>query len=168
MRLLWNRTEEIIVGTFGVAALAISMWQVLVRYAAFPNSLQGGDELAVYLIVWAMLLSSSGIVARNGHIRAELLTPRLPRKLAFVIEVFTCVLALVFCLGLTWFGYLITADSLDFGERSLSALRFPMWIYFAALPVSAMLMSLRYLIRIIALLRTGSESEFATVHDEVK
>lgn len=167
MLFFWNRAEEIIVGTLGIIALAISMWQVLVRYAAFPNSLRGGDELSVYLIVWAMLLASSGLVARNAHIRAELLTPRLPRKLAFSIEIFTCILALVFCMGLTWFGYLITADALDFDERSLTALRFPMWMYFAALPVSGMLMSLRYFLRMIMLLRAGPETDFASVRDEV-
>jgi len=48
------------------------------------------------------------------------------------------------CLALTWYGAFAAFDSYDMGERSNTALGFPLWLYYSALPVSAGLMSMRY------------------------
>jgi TRAP-type C4-dicarboxylate transport system permease small subunit len=37
-------------------------------------------------------------------------------------------------------------------ERSASDLRFPMWIYYGSLPAGGLLMSVRYVIRLVVLL----------------
>jgi TRAP-type C4-dicarboxylate transport system permease small subunit len=53
-----------------------------------------------------------------------------------------------FCLGLLWFGVQIVTDAWGLDERSETVLAFPMWIYYSALPAGALLMSIRYVIRL--------------------
>ena len=59
-----------------------------------------------------------------------------------------CVVALAFCLGLTWLGIRIAWSAYSFGDRSSTGLSFPMWIYYSALPAGGLLMSVRYIGRL--------------------
>ena len=65
------------------------------------------------------------------------------------MEAFNCVVALVFCVGMVWYGWEHRRHRrwlLD--ERSSSDFAFPMWIYYAALPAGGLLMFVRYCIRL--------------------
>jgi C4-dicarboxylate transporter DctQ subunit len=64
------------------------------------------------------------------------------------MEVTNCIAALAFCIGLAWYGCSIVATSWQLDERSSSDLQFPMWLYSAAIPTGAILMTGRYLIRL--------------------
>ncbi len=64
------------------------------------------------------------------------------------LEAFNCVVALIFCGGMIWYGWQIVDTSLLLDERSSSGLQFPMWIYYASLPAGGVLMAVRYLIRL--------------------
>ena len=94
------------------------------------------------------MIISSQLVRTNGHVRPDLVLRLLPPAAQRWLEAFNCIVALSFCLGMVWFGWQIVATALLLDERSPSDLQFPMWIYYAALPVGGMLMTLRYLIRL--------------------
>ena len=64
------------------------------------------------------------------------------------LEAFNCIVALIFCAGMIWYGWQIVDTSLLLDERSSSGLQFPMWIYYSALPAGGVLMAVRYLIRL--------------------
>jgi TRAP-type C4-dicarboxylate transport system permease small subunit len=63
---------------------------------------------------------------------------------------------MVFCGALVWYGRQVVEIALRIDEHSASDLRFPMWVYYAALPTGGLLMSIRYVIRLIGLVaRSG-------------
>ena len=64
---------------------------------------------------------------------------------------FNCVAAIVFCGALVWYGWQVVETARLIDERSASDLRFPMWIYYAALPAGGALMLIRYVIRLVGL-----------------
>jgi TRAP-type C4-dicarboxylate transport system permease small subunit len=64
------------------------------------------------------------------------------------METFNCVVALVFCIGMVWYGYAIAESSWMLDEHSSTDFSFPMWIYYAALPTGGLLMTVRYAIRL--------------------
>jgi C4-dicarboxylate transporter DctQ subunit len=67
------------------------------------------------------------------------------------MEIFNCIAAIVFCGALVWYGRQVVDIAWRIDEHSASDLRFPMWIYYAALPTGGLLMSIRYVIRLIGL-----------------
>jgi C4-dicarboxylate transporter DctQ subunit len=145
---LWDRAEQAIVGILGLAALACAVWQVLTRYF-FPQEAIGyAEEVIVYLLIWAVMIVSSQLVRTDSHVRPDITRTIVPPAVARWLEMFNCAAAIVFCGALTWYGWKIVATAWAIDERSASDLRFPMWIYFAALLVGAALMSLRYAIRL--------------------
>ena len=108
------------------------------------------------LLVWAIMLVSSQLVRTDRHVRPDLVlniaSPRLKRWM----EVFNSLAGLVFCVGLTWYGWQVAVTALTIDEHSATDLGFPMWIYDAALPAGGFLMSIRYIIRLAMLLVSSS------------
>lgn len=145
---LWDKVERWIIGILGAAALVICLWQIVGRYISTKLALAWGEELSVYVIIWAALLTASSLVREDGHVRADLIVRLLKPERQRWIEVFNCAVAVVFCAGLAWYGYLVAYDAYDIGERSMTSLGFPMWVYYASLPATAALMFLRYVIRL--------------------
>ena len=143
----WDVLERWIIGILGAAALLICVWQIVGRYISADLALTWGEELSVYVIIWAGLLTASQLVRDDGHVRADIILRMLKPEHQRWVEVVNCLLAIIFCGGLTWFGWQCTVDAYEIDERSMTSLAFPMWIYYASLPTAAGLMTLRYVIR---------------------
>ena len=144
---VWNWFERNLIGLLAIAALALATYQMIARYLMPSLSTAWTGEVVIYVIVWAVFVSASQLVHEDAHIRADLVLRLLPAKSQRPIEIFNIVVALVFCLVLAYFGVLAALDSWQMDERSITALRFPMWVYYAALPAGFVLMALRYIRR---------------------
>jgi C4-dicarboxylate transporter DctQ subunit len=148
---IWDRAEQAIVGILGLAALACAVWQVLARYFFPQHAIGYAEEVIVYCLVWAVMIVSSQLVRTDSHVRPDVVRNLVPPAVARWLEMITCVAAIVFCGALVWYGWQIVATAQLIDERSASDLRFPMWIYYAALPIGGALMSVRYAIRLVGL-----------------
>jgi C4-dicarboxylate transporter, DctQ subunit len=145
---LWNRVERLSSGLLGALALAVATYQIFGRYIDPHLAITWGDEVIVYLVVWAVFIASSQLVQSDGHVRPDLVLRLLPVRAQRIVEIGNCLVALAFCIGLAWLGWQIAASSFDIDERSSTGLSFPMWIYYSALPTSGALMSVRYVLRL--------------------
>jgi len=145
---LWNTIERRLTGLLGALALAIGAYQIFGRYIDPRLAITWGDETTVYIIVWGIFIASSQLVRTDGHVRPDLVLRVLKPRHQRIVEIANCVVAIGFCAGLTWFGWRIAVSSFDLDERSSTGLSFPMWIYYACLPTGALLMTVRYLIRL--------------------
>jgi C4-dicarboxylate transporter DctQ subunit len=94
------------------------------------------------------MIVSSQLVRTDGHVRPDLVRHLMPAAVGRWLEIFNCVAASVFCGALTWYGWEIVATARIIDEHSSSDLRFPMWIYYAALPTGGLLMLVRFVIRL--------------------
>jgi C4-dicarboxylate transporter DctQ subunit len=152
MMKLWDRAEQTLAGLLGLAALGLALWQVASRYFFPRQAISFAEEVIVYLMIWAILIVSSQLVRTDSHVRPDLVLNVAPAKVKRWLEVFNSVAAIVFCAGFTWFGWQVALIALALDERSASDLRFPMWIYYGSLPTGGLLMSIRYVIRLVGLL----------------
>lgn len=150
-----SRIESFVVGLLGMAALLLSVTNVLLRALAPQHAIEWGDEVQVYLVVWAVCLAFAAVTAADRHIKADLLVGMMPVGLQRALAVLGDVLGILMSAVLCWLGYLVTYESWDFGDVSTTTLRFPLWIYQASLPIGMALMTLAYLRRLIGHIRTG-------------
>lgn len=151
MMKIWDRAEQILVGVLGLAALALALWQVVSRYFFPQESISFAEEAIVYLVIWAIMIVSSQLVRTDGHVRPDLVLNLVPPGVARWMEIASCIAAIVFCGALIWYGREVVAIAWRIDEHSASDLRFPMWIYYAALPTGGLLMLIRYVIRLVGL-----------------
>jgi C4-dicarboxylate transporter DctQ subunit len=165
MMKIWNRVEQTLVGGLGLAALAFALWQIASRYFFPRQSISYAEEVIVYLLIWAIMIVSSQLVRTDGHVRPDLVLNVVPSRVARWMEVLNCVAAIAFCGALIWYGRQIVAIALLIDERSASDLRFPMWIYYAALPVGGFLMLIRYAIRLFGIVAGATPTRRPGSHE---
>jgi C4-dicarboxylate transporter DctQ subunit len=146
---VWDWVEETLVGLLGFIALAIGLWQVIGRYFDPQRAISYAEEVIVYLVIWAIMIVSSQLVRRDGHVRPDLVLRLLPPRVLRWVEMFNCLAAVVFCLALVWYGWEIVDTALLIDEHSSTDLQFPMWIYYLSLPVGSALMAVRYGMRLL-------------------
>ena len=156
MMKVWNRVEQTIAGLLGLAALLLALWQVVARYILPQHAISFAEEVIVYLVIWAILIVSSQLVRTDGHVRPDLVLNIVPEGVKRWMEVFNSIAAIIFCAAVTWYGWQVASVAVLIDERSASDLRFPMWIYYAALPAGGLLMSIRYVIRLVGLVATSA------------
>lgn len=146
-RSAWTRLEELLVGGLAFAALAVCSYNVFVRYF-FPRlTLEAADEVQVYLVIWAVFLALGLVTAADRHVRADLFVAMFPAGFRRRVSMFGELLGLAFALLLLGYGSAITWQTWSFGDVSTTSLRFPLWIYTAALPAGALLMAVAYVKR---------------------
>jgi TRAP-type C4-dicarboxylate transport system permease small subunit len=148
---LWNIIETALISAMAATALLLGIYQIGSRYLAPELSYAGTEEMTVYLLVWAMFLSCSQIVARDAHVRPDLVLRLMPARGQRFLEMMNCVVAIVFCSGMAWYGARVVMEAYAYDDRSTGVLSFPMWIYDLALPIAGILMTLRYAIRLAAI-----------------
>ena len=148
---IWDRAEQTLVGVLGLAALGFALWQAVSRYFFPQQAISFAEEVIVYLLIWAIMIVSSQLVRTDSHVRPDLVLNVVPPGVGRWMEGFNCVAAIVFCGGLIWYGRQVVDIALLIDEHSSSDLRFPMWIYYAALPTGGLLMLIRYVIRLVGL-----------------
>lgn len=141
---VWQRVETIVIGFLVVAALAIFLFGSFARSFAPSLAIDWSEEVTIYLVVWATLLSGGTLTADRSHVSAQilvhLLSPRARRLLAIGIDV----LMLAFCALIFWLGMegVLFAHMLD--ERSASTLQAPQaWALYLALPAGMLLIVIR-------------------------
>ncbi len=145
---IWDTIERTLVGALGAIAMVVGLVQVIGRYLFPGYAISWAEEVIVYLIIWAVMIISSQLVRTDGHVRPDLVLRLVPPSGQRWLEAFNCVVALAFSVGMIWYGWQIVDTSLMLDETSSSALQFPMWIYYSALPAGGLLMAMRYLIRL--------------------
>ena len=161
---VWDRAEQTLAGLLGLAALTLALWQVISRYAFPGQAISFAEETIVYLMIWAIMIVSSQLVRTDSHVRPDLVLNLAPLRVKRWLEIFNSCAAIVFCAALVWYGLKVLDVAWRIDERSASDLRFPMWLYYAALPAGGVLMLLRYLIRLAVLAASPGWSAVLSRH----
>lgn len=144
----WDGIERLLVGLLGGCAMLIAVVQVLGRYLDPAQAITWAEEVIVYIMVWAIMITASQLVRTDGHVRPDLVLRLLRPSAQRWMEMFNCLVALAFTAGMVWYGWQVVSTAQLLDQRSSSDLQFPIWIYYLALPAGGALMAVRYVIRL--------------------
>lgn len=137
-----------LIGAIGLFALLTYFYQIVSTWLFHDYAVIWFSEVAVYGLMWAMLVAASELVRVDGHIRADFLVSRLSAAAQRRLEIFSCSVGVVFGLLMLWHGTFLTLDAWELNERSPTTLAFPLWVYYSAIPVSGALLAPRFAIRL--------------------
>ncbi|MGB3072294.1 MAG: TRAP transporter small permease [Ottowia sp.] len=109
-----------------LAAVAMNFVNVVARYV-FGRSLEGADELQIYLMVALAFFGSVVAMARRQHLRMDVLTRYFPGAMRRLLDGLESVGAVVLCGFVCWIstGYAIRMHQI--GSVSENA-HIPLWI----------------------------------------
>jgi TRAP-type C4-dicarboxylate transport system permease small subunit len=148
-----DRLERAVIALLAGVALALACNAMLARYV-FPGlSLDWTYEVITFVVIWAVFLAAARLIAEGGHIRVDVVLHAVPSGARRWFALLAALLGLGVAGLLTWSGVLVVVEAIRWGERSVSTLQIPLWIYYLCLPVGAALMALRLSLQIARLLR---------------
>jgi TRAP-type C4-dicarboxylate transport system permease small subunit len=140
--------EALVVGGLATLALAMCAYNVIVRWFAPSLTLDFVEEVQVYMVIWAVFLSLGTLTLLDRHVKSDFFINMFPPKLKHNVALLADVLGLIFCVFALYYGGVVAHQAWEFGDVSTTALRIPLWIYFAALPGGAFVMGIAYTIRL--------------------
>ena len=155
-KILDHLEENILIASY-LVVIPILTAQVISRYV-LGHSLSWSEELARYIFIWQIWLGSSYCVQKNRHIRIDIFTHKLPKGAKNVFETFVAIVSIAFLIFLTFKGIKIVQMVSRMGQTS-AALKLPMSYVYACIPVSCILMMIRYIEHIIKMFRSEEMEE---------
>jgi TRAP-type C4-dicarboxylate transport system permease small subunit len=118
---------------------------VFYRYV-LGDALVWSNEVAALAFTWTVFLFASALVRSGGHVRVTLLVNALPPLLGEFVERGIMALITGFGLVMLWNGW----NFAEFTAGQVSpAIRYPVWMKNAAVPVGGALISIHALILLI-------------------
>lgn len=160
----WTRLEKFIVGVLAFSATMIAFYGVIARYI-FRRPPDWAEEICIYLIIWAVFITASILAEEKGHVAATLIVERFSLKTRRYLAVFNGAVAFSFCVAVAILGFKIVSAAYINDERSLSALRFPVWIPYLSVAAGCSLVALRYAIRVYRLVFSFQPSQIMETHE---
>jgi C4-dicarboxylate transporter DctQ subunit len=160
----WTKVEKFIVGVLTFSATAIAFYGVIARYI-LRRPPDWAEEIVIYLIIWAVFITASILAEEKGHVAATLIVERFSMKTRRYLAVFNGLVALGFCVAVSILGFKIVSAAYVNDERSLTALRFPVWIPYLSVAAGCTLVALRYAIRVYRLVFSFQPSEIMETHE---
>ncbi|MFV0333055.1 MAG: TRAP transporter small permease [Tropicimonas sp.] len=151
VRTVLHRLETAVIAIPAVVAIALVGAQAMARHFYHPALVDWSDEVVVYLLMWSVFVSLGRVTVEGTHIRTELLADRLPPETGRKLEIAISLLGIAFLAFLGWQAFHVAQEAFAYDDRTASSLRFPIWIYYAILPVACVGMIAGYLIRLTRL-----------------
>lgn len=138
-----------------VAMVLIIFMQVVLRW--FHAATVWAEELARYIMLYQVWIGASYAVREDAHIRITALIGKLT-AISAVCPTVVLALWLIFALWLTVEGVLLVKEIAIMGQVS-SAMRIPMTIPYASVPLGGALMSIRLVQKLIQGMKDGPQEE---------
>jgi TRAP-type C4-dicarboxylate transport system permease small subunit len=148
-----DKIERTGVGILGLVAILIALYSTVTRYFLPSAAPDWGEEVVVYLCVWALWLSVGRLVRRNEHVQAEVVLHLVSARVRRWLEIAHSVIGLAFCAVMGWAGIEVVALSLMIEEQSESSLQLPLAVYYLSMPTGMALMVWAYGLRLLQAVR---------------
>ena len=114
------------------------LWGVLTRYA-FGSQADWSEELARFLLIWIGLLGAAYAAGQRMHLAIDLLMPKLSSSGQKRLFVFINILIIIFAIAVLIIGGFRLIYLTNILGQLSAALRIPMYLVYAALPISGLL-----------------------------
>ncbi len=133
--------------------------QVFFRYF-LDNSLDWAEELARYSFICSVFLGSSFAASEGRHLEINAIKFLAGKRIKFIINVFSTLVTLIFCLFLFIWGIKLVLFVKEIGQISTS-LDFDMYILYAVVPISMFMMAIRTIVFFIKNIHTSEEIDYS-------
>lgn len=157
LKKIWALIEDISAGTFFFTGITLIFYGVIMRYV-FNDPKAWVEEVVRYVIIWGVFLGFAVALRNNQHIQVDLLYDKLPPSLRKVVDYIATFISIFFCCIYTYYGTMLVIHRYDSNMVSLDV-GIPMWIVYLILPISGFLFALRFIERLVGLIR-GKEVDY--------
>lgn len=148
----WANTLSEIAGYLSAVALILAtlamMHGVLTRYL-FGAPTVWQTEVSIYLLIFVTFVGAAYGLKHHAHVGVDLIVERLPLRAQLIVRLTTALLAVAVVVVVIWTAYHTWWEAVEGGFRSPTALRAPLSVAYAILPLGMLLVLFQYLAFVI-------------------
>jgi TRAP-type C4-dicarboxylate transport system permease small subunit len=150
------------VAAFSLLSLvALSSIEVIGR-RFFRFSTGFSEEVSGYLLVSVTFMALAYVFVKERHLAVEAVIGKVGPRGKKGLNIFRAIVALAFCVMITWYGSLLVLGSLHIGSRSGGVLRVPLFAPHSLIPIGMGILSLVILVYLIGAIKSSATSEKRT------
>lgn len=148
LRFRWANVLSEIAGYLSAVALVLAT--LIMTYAVALRYFLGSatvwqTETSVYLLVFVTFVGAAYGLKHHAHVGVDLLVDRLPPRPQLAVRLITGLLALGVVAAVIWTSYGTWWEATEGGFRTPTALRAPLSVVYAILPLGMLLVALQYI-----------------------
>ena len=140
------RLEQYLLAVLLSMMIVVGFLQIVLRNF-FATGISWGDPVLRNLVVWIGFIGAALATREGKHIQIDLLAGWLKGRGAALAHIVSNLFSMVVCLVLAWAGVKFVQVEMIMGEEAL--LFFPMWSLQLIIPVTFLLMALRFGLRAV-------------------
>jgi C4-dicarboxylate transporter, DctQ subunit len=162
--------EDWLAGLLIAGGLGLIFIGVVMRYV-FNAPLSFVEEYSGYMIVWGTMIGAVVALRDNHHIRVDMLYQILPQRFQKSVDLFANIMGLLFALFLFVFGIKgIFLDEFSVYRMNLVSIGqgVALWKIYLVMPLIGLLLTIRFIVRIVRLLKGLPESDIEHKDVEMK
>ena len=155
----FDRINDVLVFVAGIILIFIVTSvsaEVIFRYflnAPFTWVVEVNENNLLYIT----FLAVAAVLAKDGHVKVELVMTRLNPKAQNILELITCIIGMLICLIITWYASRLTWHDFQSGAFKPGLNKIPEASVLFIIPVGMFLLSIQFLIKICILLKKTRE-----------
>lgn len=143
------------------AMVVITGAQIICR--VFFEALTWSEELSRYLLVWSSIIGAACVYRRAGHINVSIIQDLLPAKGKKIMQIIVHILCGVFFALMIYYGFIYMGKM---ANQLSPAMRLPMSIMYASIPVGGILLLYQAFDAMLSLIFDKKETELKEVEQE--
>ncbi len=149
---------------YTILVMALLMTTDVILRFVFNAATKFATEISAYMLVASVSLGLAYTLRERTHIRIDLITSRLPKRLASWLQVVTSFLALIFTSTLLWLTWGQFAISFTLQTTSTTSIDMLIWPVQVLIPLGLLIISLLLTLNIyvetkVALGRVGETKQ---------
>ncbi|MFC2949189.1 TRAP transporter small permease [Virgibacillus sediminis] len=159
MKLLSFIQDKFVIGV-GVGFFVISAaWMIIeaISRQFFSKSFAISEEVVVFSLVWAILLTLGASGKKGFHVSLDLFTSKFRPRFLKLSNIFTCIVGICYAGFIMFAGIEYVQHLLRTGITSHSPLRLPMSYVFLAVPIGMFFLAMYYLQSFIKEIKSKGE-----------
>ena len=143
---------------FAFIALTYSVIHEVIARSLLNKPTIWSLEIVTYMISCVAFFGSAYGLRINKHLEVTLFTKILPDKIKFIFNLFSNLIASIFCFIAFYYGCKLINLTYILGVVSVSELRIPVWIPQLTVPIGFFALTLEFIIRIYKLIKFRKKS----------
>ncbi|RFU70503.1 TRAP transporter small permease [Peribacillus saganii] len=143
-----DRIENVFISVSILIATLLVIVNVVLR--VMGSGLTWSEELIRYFLIWVTFVGMSTCARDNEHMSIEFIPQMLKGTAQKIVLAIIYAVGLVFSILLIWYSYQLVNFSLQTGQVT-SGLGIPISVIYFIIPISGILVAIRYLQQLIKL-----------------
>lgn len=128
------------ISMFFISFIVVTLVLDITLRATIRHTLGPVTDIDRMLLVYIPFLGAAWLLRREGHVKVDIISERLPRTLQSISMVLFSIIGIILGILMVWYGGKLTIELIQRNSLTLDIMETPMWVYQIPVPIGGLLL----------------------------